>query len=222
MKNARLVAIPLVLFLLLVVFLFKGLFSDPRELDSQVKDKVLPAFSLPDLMQPDITYTPESLKGQVTLLNVWGVWCVTCAVEMPYLTELKNEKGVHIVGLYFDQDLDPDFGTKTLNRVQQEVTSMLSRYGNPYAFNIFDVYRDTSLDLGVTGAPEHFVIDTQGVIRMHHIGDINERVWKNKVGPLYNQLVAEASTSRTDSASVSTTSNKDTKTNTIVTGEEVK
>lgn len=214
MKNARLVVIPLVLFLLLVVFLFKGLFSDPRELDSQVKDKVLPAFSLPDLMQPDITYTPESLKGQVTLLNVWGVWCVTCAVEMPYLTELKNEKGVHIVGLYFDQDLDPDFGTKTLNRVQQEVTSMLSRYGNPYAFNIFDVYRDTSLDLGVTGAPEHFVIDAQGVIRMHHIGDINERVWKNKVGPLYNRLVADASTGKFDSNSdkTSTSTSENAKT----------
>ena len=212
MKNARLVVIPLVLFLLLVVFLFKGLFSDPRELDSQVKDKVLPAFSLPDLMQPDITYTPESLKGQVTLLNVWGVWCVTCAVEMPYLTELKNEKGVHIVGLYFDQDLDPDFGTKTLNRVQQEVTSMLSRYGNPYAFNIFDVYRDTSLDLGVTGAPEHFVIDAQGVIRMHHIGDINERVWKNKVGPLYNRLVADASTGKFDSDKTSTSTNANAKT----------
>lgn len=212
MKNARLVVIPLVLFLLLVVFLFKGLFSDPRELDSQVKDKVLPAFSLPDLMQPDITYTPESLKGQVTLLNVWGVWCVTCAVEMPYLTELKNEKGVHIVGLYFDQDLDPDFGTKTLNRVQQEVTSMLSRYGNPYAFNIFDVYRDTSLDLGVTGAPEHFAIDAQGVIRMHHIGDINERVWKNKVGPLYNRLVADASTGKFDSDKTTTSTNANAKT----------
>jgi cytochrome c biogenesis protein CcmG/thiol:disulfide interchange protein DsbE len=215
MKNARLVVIPLVLFLLLVVFLFKGLFSDPRELDSQVKDKVLPAFSLPDLMQPDITYTPESLKGQVTLLNVWGVWCVTCAVEMPYLTELKNEKGVHIVGLYFDQDLDPDFGTKTLNRVQQEVRSMLSRYGNPYAFNIFDVYRDTSLDLGVTGAPEHFVIDAQGVIRMHHIGDINERVWKNKVGPLYNRLVADASTGKFDSNSDKTSTSTNANANTI-------
>ncbi|WP_334063301.1 redoxin family protein [Alteromonas genovensis] len=212
MKNARLVVIPLVLFLLLVVFLFKGLFSDPRELDSQVKNKVLPAFSLPDLMQPDITYTPESLKGQVTLLNVWGVWCVTCAVEMPYLTELKNEKGVHIVGLYFDQDLDPDFGTKTLNRVQQEVTSMLSRYGNPYAFNIFDVYRDTSLDLGITGAPEHFVIDAQGVIRMHHIGDINERVWKNKVGPLYNRLVRDAPAGKFDSDKTSTSTNANAKT----------
>ncbi|APD93242.1 thiol:disulfide interchange protein [Alteromonas mediterranea] len=192
MKKTSLVAIPLVLFSLLVIFLFKGLFSDPRELDSQVKDKTLPAFSLPDLMQPDVTYTPEDLKGQVTILNVWGVWCVTCAVEMPYLTQLKNEQDVHIVGLYFDQDLDPDFGTKTLSRVQQEVTEMLSRYGNPYAYNIFDVYRDTSLDLGVTGAPEHFVIDANGVIRMHHIGDINERVWNTKVGPLYNKLVAQA------------------------------
>lgn len=99
-------------------------------------------------MQPEITYEPADLKGEVTILNVWGVWCVTCAVEMPYLTHLKQEENVHIVGLYFDQDLDPDFGTKTLTRVQQEVTDMLSRYGNPYAFNIFDVYRDTSLDLG--------------------------------------------------------------------------
>ncbi|BFT29423.1 DsbE family thiol:disulfide interchange protein [Alteromonas sp. D210916BOD_24] len=191
MKKAPLVAIPLILFSLLVVFLFKGLFSDPRELDSQVKDKTLPAFSLPDLMQPEVLYTPADFKGQVTILNVWGVWCVTCAVEMPYLTQLRKEHNVRIVGLYFDQDLDPDFGTKTLSRVQQEVVDMLSRYGNPYAFNIFDVYRDTSLDLGVTGAPEHFVIDRQGIIRMHHIGDINERVWNNKIGPLYTKLVAQ-------------------------------
>lgn len=192
MKKLPIVVIPLVLFVLLVFFLFRGLFSDPRALDSQVNGKPLPDFSLPDLMQPDTTYTPQDLTGDVTILNVWGVWCVTCAVEMPYLTQLRKEQGVRFVGLYFDQDIDPDFGTKTLARVQQEVASMLGRYGNPYAFNIFDVYRDTSLDLGVTGAPEHFVIDAEGVVRMHHIGDINERVWKNKVGPLYNKLKAEA------------------------------
>lgn len=192
MKKTSLVIVPLVLFVLLVVFLFQGLFSDPRALDSQVQDKPLPDFSLPDLMQPDVMYTPESLVGEVTILNVWGVWCVTCAVEMPYLTALKNDQGVKFVGLYFDQDLDPDFGTKTLSRVQQEVSDMLRRYGNPYAFNIFDVYRDTSLDLGVTGAPEHFVLDAQGIVRMHHIGDINERVWETKIGPLYRQLLAEA------------------------------
>ncbi len=194
MKKIGFFLIPLGIFLVLVVFLFQGLFSDPRELDSQVKDKQVPAFSLPDLMQPDVTYTQDVFNGEVTILNVWGVWCVTCAVEMPYLTKLKEEQKVNFVGLYFDQDLDPDFGTKTLTRVQEEVTGMLSRYGNPYQYNIFDVYRDTSLDLGVTGAPEHFLIDSRGVVRMHHIGDINPRVWENKIGPLYDQLVAEQQT----------------------------
>ena len=189
MKKISFFLIPLVIFLLLVVFLFQGLFSNPRELDSQVQDKPVPAFSLPDLMQPDITYTQDVFKGEVTILNVWGVWCVTCAVEMPFLTKLSEEQNVNFVGLYFDQDLDPDFGTKTLSRVQQEVTSMLGRYGNPYQYNIFDVYRDTSLDLGVTGAPEHFLIDSRGVVRMHHIGDINPRVWENKIAPVYNQLL---------------------------------
>ena len=75
---------------------------------------------------------------------------MTCAVELPYLTELTEQEGISIVGLYFDQDLDPEFGTKTLNRVQQEVEEITSRFGNPYQFHIFDVYRDTALDLGVT------------------------------------------------------------------------
>ena len=191
MKKSLIVAVPLIIFLLMAVFLFKGLFSDPRALDSPMKGQPLPEFTLPDLMNPQQQYTPEDLTGQVTILNVWGVWCVTCAVEMPYLTQLK-EQGVRFVGLYFDQDLDPDFGTKRIEDVQDEVTEMLAQYGNPYAFNIFDVQRDTSLDLGVTGAPEHFIIDTNGIVRMHHVGDINERVWKNKVGPMYRQLVREA------------------------------
>jgi cytochrome c biogenesis protein CcmG/thiol:disulfide interchange protein DsbE len=191
MKKVSWFAIPLVVFAVLIIFLFQGLFSDPRALDSQVQDKPVPAFELPDLMVPEKMLTPDVFKGQVTILNVWGVWCVTCAVELPYLTELSHNQNVRFVGLYFDQDLDPDFGTKTLSRVQEEVEVMLGRFGNPYEFSIFDVYRDTSLDLGVTGAPEHFVIDHKGIIRMHHIGDINERVWEQKVGPLYKRLVAE-------------------------------
>ncbi|WP_018983527.1 redoxin family protein [Salinimonas chungwhensis] len=194
MKKTWLVVIPVVLFSLIAGFLYLGLFSDPRELDSQITGRPLPSFTLPDLMEPEKQYTPESLAGEVTILNVWGVWCVTCAVEMPYLTQLKEEKGVKFVGLYFDQDLDPDNGTKTLNRVQQEVSALLSRYGNPYAFNIFDTYRDTSLDLGVTGAPEHFVIDKKGIVRMHHVGDINERVWRNKIEPLYRKLTQGSAT----------------------------
>lgn len=188
MKRFAFFSIPFIIFMLVVVFLYQGLFSNPRALSSQAVNKPMPDFSLPDLMLPGKVYTQEVFKGQVTIVNVWGVWCVTCAVELPYLTALKEQQGVKFVGLYFDQDIDPDFGLKTLDEVQVEVTRMLAKFGDPYAFNIFDLYRDTSLDLGVTGAPEHFVVDKNGVIRMHHIGDINERVWQSKVGPLYEQL----------------------------------
>lgn len=184
-------ALPAAVFVVMIVFLFQGLFSDPRERDSMAVGQPLPVFSLPDLMQPEVTYRNSDLTGEVTILNVWGVWCVTCAVELPFLTQLRVQHGVRFVGLYYDQDLDPEFGTKTLQRVQSEVTTMLTRLGNPYQFNIFDVVRDYAFDLGVIGAPEHFVIDKQGNIRMHHIGDINERVWRSKIQPLYQRLLDE-------------------------------
>lgn len=190
MKKVALYLIPLGLFLSLIIFLYQGLFSDPRDHESSLLQKSMPEFALPDLMNIEQTYTQDVFLGEVTLLNVWGVWCITCAVELPYLKQLQDE-GKHIVGLYYDQDIDPDFGIKTVERVQQEVTDKLNQLGNPYAYNIFDVKRNLSLDLGVTGAPETYLIDRQGKIRLHHIGDINPRVWKNKFAIMYEELVAQ-------------------------------
>jgi cytochrome c biogenesis protein CcmG/thiol:disulfide interchange protein DsbE len=190
MKRIITVSIPLILFLIMCVFLYRGLYSDPTERKSEVLTKTFPAFSLPDLDNESILYTNDIFDGKVTLINVWGVWCVTCAIELPYLTAL-SEQGLEIVGLYYDQDIDPDFGTKTLTRVRQEVKNTVSKYGDPYAYNIFDVYRNTALDLGVTGAPEHFLVDQNGVIRVHHLGDITPRVWRNKFAPVLQSLAPE-------------------------------
>jgi cytochrome c biogenesis protein CcmG/thiol:disulfide interchange protein DsbE len=134
-----------------------------------------------------VLHTNDIFIGKVTLINVWGVWCITCAIELPYLTAL-SESGLTVVGLYYDQDIDPDFGTKTISRVRQEVAETVSRYGDPFAFNIFDVYRDTALDLGVTGAPETFLVDQDGVIRVHHLGDVNPRVWRQKFSPVLSKI----------------------------------
>jgi len=193
MRRFSLLLLPLLLFVLLAVFLYKGLGGNPRQLDSQSTGKPFPRFSLPDLSNSAFRHDNTIFNGQITLVNVWGVWCVTCAVELPYLTQLSRDPGLRIVGLYFDQALDPEFGDLTLDDVRREVASMLGRYGNPYVFNIFDINRDTSLDLGVTGAPEHFLVDHRGEIRLHHVGDINERVWRNKIEPIYQQLMRELS-----------------------------
>lgn len=189
-KKLLLLGLPLLLFLVLTAFLLKGLFSEPRyQVSSQVSQS-LPTLALPDVMDESRTYTNDDFLGQVTLLNVWGTWCVTCAVELPYLTSLR-EDGVRIVGLYFEQDLDPDFGAKPVEQIRREIKDTVGRLGDPYQFNIFDVNRDYSMDLGVTGAPETFLVDKEGVILIHHVGDINQRVWEEKFLPLYQKAVGE-------------------------------
>lgn len=199
LKKYALLFLPLTLFLALTVFLLKGLFSEPRyEVSSQV-NKPLPEFQLPDVMDESVIYTPEVFRGEVTLLNVWGTWCVTCAVELPYLTNLRQQ-GVRIVGLYFEQDLDPDFGGKSIPQIRKEIRQTLGQLGNPYQFNIFDERRDYSFDLGVTGAPETFLINSKGVVLIHHIGDLNERVWQAKFQRVYQDALRENTEAENGSA----------------------
>ena len=81
MKRTLYLTLPLVVFLSVCVFLFYGLYSDPRERESTVLERPFPAFSLPDLMDENIQYDNSIFDGQLTLINVWGVWCVTCAIE---------------------------------------------------------------------------------------------------------------------------------------------
>ena len=181
--------VPLVLFVVLIGFLLKGLFSDPRERDSALINKPMPEFALPDLMDETVQHTAASLTQQAVLVNVWGTWCTTCKYELPYLTRLSQEYGVRIVGIYYDQNHAPEFGQfADIPAVRLEVTDMLARLGNPYQYNILDLDRTLSLNLGVTGAPETFLIDAQGKIRVHHMGDVNERVWREKLAPVWNEI----------------------------------
>lgn len=183
--------LPLVLFLALALFLLSGLFSNPMERSSVTVGKVLPEFSLPDLMQPKQLWTADKLKGETFLLNVWGTWCPTCNAELAYLAELRQQ-GVKIIGLYYDLPKDPTFDKPfNLNTLQQEVLDKLRQRGDPYQFNILDANRTLSLDLGVSGAPETFLIDAEGIIRLHHIGDINPQIWRSKIAPLYQQWSAK-------------------------------
>lgn len=189
-KKLNMAVLPLIIFVLLLGFLLKGLFSDPRERDSALIGKPMPEFQLPDLMDDNVVYTPASLiKDGPVLLNVWGTWCTTCQYELPYLTKLSQEYGVRVVGIYYDQNHAPEFGQfADIPSIRVEVNDMVAQLGNPYQFNVLDLDRKLSLNLGVTGAPETFLVDGNGVIRVHHMGDVNERVWREKLAPIWNEL----------------------------------
>ena len=167
--------LPLLVFAVLAIFLFRGLWLDPREVPSALVGRPVPEFSLPSLTAARLL-SPVDFSGQVGLLNVWATWCPSCRVEHPYLAQLA-EAGVPIYGLnYKDQD------TAALQWLQE--------LGDPYQFNIVDREGSLGLDLGVYGAPETYLIDAFGIIHYRHVGVVDEGVWRSTLEPLYTRLKA--------------------------------
>jgi len=173
--------IPVVLFIGLVAFLFAGLSRDPRELPSPLINKPAPDFQLQQLKEPAKTLSVKEMRGKVWLLNFWGTWCIACREEHPRLLEYAKSKAVPIYGV--DYKYANDTSDERAAAIQ-----FLSEAGNPYTETIYDPEGRTSIDYGVYGAPESFLIDKTGVIRFKQIGPITDEVWNNKILPLARQL----------------------------------
>ena len=172
MKRLKLF-LPLLVFAVLALFLMRGLELDPKALPSALLDKPWPAFSLPTL-DNGATITQEQLKGQKALVNVWATWCVTCRVEHPYLMQLAQQ-GIVLYGVNYKDKYD-------------DAQRWLQEKGNPYRFTIIDADGRLGIDLGVFGAPETYFIDAQGIIRYKHVGDLNQRVWDDKLKAVWDSL----------------------------------
>jgi cytochrome c biogenesis protein CcmG/thiol:disulfide interchange protein DsbE len=70
-----------------------------------------------------------------------------------------------------------------------EGAKWLKRNGDPYARIGADPPPGrTAVDFGVTGAPETFIVDKQGIIRYKHIGPITPDSWKNTFLPIIAEL----------------------------------
>ena len=167
--------IPLILFLLLVIFLAVGLSRDPHEVPSPLIGKPAPTFEIGQLADPHKIFSPKSMKGQVWMLNVWASWCVACREEHPLLMDFSKTKTLPIIGLdYKDQ--------------RPAAIQMLAREGNPYTFIAFDGDGHVGIDYGVYGVPETYIIDKAGVIRYKNIGPITPEILREKITPLIAEL----------------------------------
>ncbi|MCA8888240.1 MAG: DsbE family thiol:disulfide interchange protein [Parvularculaceae bacterium] len=156
-----------------------GLTNDPRELPSTLIDKPLPEFNLPPVYEGEAEFTNDDLAGQVALVNIFGSWCAACRIEHPMLMRLTRQNAVPIYGI--DWKDKPEDGA-----------AWLRRHGDPYLRVGVDIDSKLAIDLGVTGAPETFVIDRSGRIRYKHVGPITDEVWRQTLQPLVRSLQAEA------------------------------
>ncbi len=153
--------VPLAIFVGIVLFLFRGLGMDPRKVPSPLVDKPAPAFSLPALKDPQQTVSLDSLKGDVSLLNVWATWCVSCRAEHKVLMKMAKRNDVRIYGLNYKDE-------------RTEAIQWLRYYGDPYVANAFDADGRVGIDWGVYGTPETFLIDKNGIVRHKHIGPLSD------------------------------------------------
>ncbi|CAN6960071.1 MULTISPECIES: DsbE family thiol:disulfide interchange protein [Psychrobacter] len=161
--------IPLIVFAGFVVMLYMRLGQPTEIVTNTALERPVPAFELPLLSDTSRIMTNDNLPDRPFLMNIWGSWCPTCIIEHPFLMQLE-ERGVNLVGVNYKDDIGDALG-------------YLNRGGDPFSMSIQDLSGQFALDLGLTGAPETFVVDGEGVIRQHIIGEINESNWQSRITP---------------------------------------
>jgi len=170
--------LPFVIFMIVAIFLFVGLGLNPHEVPSPLVGKPAPAFSLPQLHEPEKQFSLQDMKGKVWLFNVWASWCTACEYEHPLFMELSRRNLVPLYGM--------DYKDK-----REDGMAWLQQHGNPYTLVVSDAEGRVGIDYGVYGVPETYLIDKQGVIQYKHIGVVTEKDLSEKILPMVKELQAK-------------------------------
>ncbi len=171
--------LPVLVFLALAGVFFYQLRwgSDPRDIPSVLIDKPVPELNLPGVPgRDDRGLKTRDITGQVSLVSVFGSWCIACVAEHPMLLQIRKTGLVPIHGIDWNEK-DPADGGK-----------WLKRHGDPYDRVGLDIGSHAAIDFGVTGAPETFVVDKTGHIRYKQVGPITPEVWKQTLLPMIKEL----------------------------------
>jgi len=166
---------PLAVFAAIAVLLALGLTLNPREIPSPLIGKPVPQFDLPPVRGRDLGLETSDLKGEVSIVNVFASWCVSCKEEHPVFMEMKRERLVPIHGLnYKDRP--------------EDAQKWLDAMGDPYMRTGADIDGRVAIEWGVYGVPETFVIDREGKIAYKHIGPITPKLLDETLRPLIARL----------------------------------
>ena len=161
-----LMALPLVVFAALAaIFWFRLGGGDPSHIPSALIGHAAPQTPLPPLEGlasngaaiPGLD--PTVFKGKVSVVNVWASWCVPCHDEAPLLVGLGSDKRLQIVGINYKDSAD-------------NARRFLGRYGNPFGIVGVDANGRASIEWGVYGVPETFIVGRQGTIVYKLVGPI--------------------------------------------------
>ena len=122
--------------------------------------------------------TNATFEGAVTLVNVWASWCVPCHDEVPFLEQLSKDTRIQLVGINYKDA--PDNARRFLNR-----------YGNPFVAAGRDDTGRASIDWGVYGVPETFLVGRDSRIAYKLVGPITEDNLETALKPAIEKALAQ-------------------------------
>ena len=178
-RRSWLVILPLIAFAgLAALFWFRLGSGDPSRIPSALIGRPAPLTTLPPIEgltengAPVPGLDPAAFKGNVSIVNVWASWCVPCHDEAPLLVDLAKDKRIRVIGINYKDAAD-------------NARRFLGRYGNPFAAVGADVNGRASIEWGVYGVPETFIVGRNGAIAYKLVGPITpdniERVLRPEI-----------------------------------------
>lgn len=152
--------------------LFTGFERDPREIASPLIGQPAPTWTFATL-DGDMLGT-DDLAGRPYLVNFWASWCIpACVDEHPVLASAHESYGddLVVVGvLYQDAPADAE--------------GFLARYGDAGYANVVDPTGRLAIEYGVTGPPETFFVDANGIVRDKQFGPLTDGLMAQRLASI--------------------------------------
>jgi cytochrome c biogenesis protein CcmG/thiol:disulfide interchange protein DsbE len=169
-------ALPLIALVALIAIFATSIDRDSSLVRSVLIDKPVPQFALAGVEGLDVPgFDSAALKGEPTIVNVFASWCIPCRDEHPLLESLKADTGIRMYGINHSD-------------APENARAFLAELGNPYDAVGADRDRRVSIDWGVYGVPETFLVDKDGTIVYKHVGPLTPGAITSELKPAIASL----------------------------------